>query len=178
MFAQAPLINHAHDDKAAHTYHAHDLFAQLYGQARLHALGAVLRARPAKLTPLARVLQNRTVVSRRYAGVSLVALDAIRGSENRSADFDASFRPRRRHMAQRWIRVAAAWMAGVVFAPVELIQVDDDYFVRDGHHRISVARAFGQHAIEAEITVWEVSNAPARAAHRSSPGRAAMPCPA
>ena len=54
--------------------------------------------------------------------------------------------------------VAAAWMAGVVFAPVQLIRVGDDYFVRDGHHRISVARALGQYAIEAEITVWEVDN--------------------
>jgi hypothetical protein len=39
---------------------------------------------------------------------------------------------------------------------VELIQVGDLYFVRDGHHRISVARAWGQATIDAEVTVWEV----------------------
>jgi hypothetical protein len=39
---------------------------------------------------------------------------------------------------------------------VELIQVGECYFVRDGHHRISVARALGQHAIDVEVTVWEV----------------------
>jgi hypothetical protein len=41
--------------------------------------------------------------------------------------------------------------------PVELIQVGDLYFVRDGHHRISVARAVGQRYIEAEVTAWQVS---------------------
>lgn len=158
MFAQAPAISHVYDDEAVHTYHAHHLFSRLYASAKLHALGAALRRRPATLKPLAAALQDRAVVSRRYAGLRLVALEAIRGSESRSADFDLSFRPRRRHMAQRWTRVAAAWMAGVVFAPVQLIQVGDDYFVRDGHHRISVARALGQHAIDAEITVWEVDN--------------------
>ena len=31
------------------------------------------------------------------------------------------------------------------------------YFVRDGHHRISVARARGQRAIDAVVTVWDVA---------------------
>lgn len=163
MFTQTLQLGHAEDDEAVHTYHARHLFTQLYAAAKLHALGATLRAGPTQLEPLATRLQHGAVVSRRYAGVRLVALDAIRGSESRSADFDSSFRPRRRHMAQRWTRVAAAWMAGVVFAPVVLIQVGDDYFVRDGHHRISLARAFGQRYIDAEITVWEVDRLPAGA---------------
>jgi hypothetical protein len=41
--------------------------------------------------------------------------------------------------------------------PVELIQVGDVYFVRDGHHRISVARMMGQDSIDAEVTVWETA---------------------
>jgi hypothetical protein len=44
-----------------------------------------------------------------------------------------------------------------VLPPVVLVQVGDVYFVRDGHHRISVARALGQLDIEAEVTVWQVS---------------------
>ena len=66
-------------------------------------------------------------------------------------------------MVQRWTRVASAWLAGVVFAPVELLQVGGGYFVRDGHHRISVARAVGQLTIEAEVTIWEVASRPVRA---------------
>jgi hypothetical protein len=41
--------------------------------------------------------------------------------------------------------------------PVELIQVRDVYFVQDGHHRISVARALGELDIEAKVTIWQVS---------------------
>jgi len=45
---------------------------------------------------------------------------------------------------------------GTPLPPVELVQVGDVYFVRDGHHRISVARTVGQRDIEAEVTVWHV----------------------
>jgi hypothetical protein len=52
--------------------------------------------------------------------------------------------------------IAAAWELGRELPPVELVQIGDFYFVRDGHHRISVARAMGQEHIEAEVTVWDV----------------------
>jgi hypothetical protein len=45
---------------------------------------------------------------------------------------------------------------GMSMPPVELVQVKDAYFVRDGHHRISVARAMGQRDIEAEVMVWHL----------------------
>lgn len=159
MFIQIPQIGHAYDDEAVLTYHARHLFAQPYAAAKLPAVGAEGRVRPAQLKSLATTLQHGAVIGRRYAGVRLIALDAIRSS----ADFDSSFRPRRRHMAQRWTRVASARMAGVVFAPVVLIQVGDDYFVRNGHHPLSLARAFGRRYIEAEITVWDVDSLPASA---------------
>ena len=57
----------------------------------------------------------------------------------------------------RWLGVAAARDHGKVLPPVVLVQVGGVYFVRDGHHRISVARALGQLDIEAEVTVWQVS---------------------
>ena len=38
-----------------------------------------------------------------------------------------------------------------------LVKVGDKYFVLDGHHRISVAKALGQESIEAEVTVWDVA---------------------
>jgi hypothetical protein len=38
--------------------------------------------------------------------------------------------------------------------PVQLIQVGDAYFVRDGHHRISVAHHLGQASIDAEVLIW------------------------
>ena len=51
--------------------------------------------------------------------------------------------------------MAAAVQTGQHLPPVELIQVGSAFYVRDGHHRISVARVLGQVTIEAEVTVWD-----------------------
>ena len=54
------------------------------------------------------------------------------------------------------MNVATARTMRAILPPVELIQIGDIYFVRDGHHRVSVARAMGQEHIEAEVTLWKV----------------------
>jgi len=82
-----------------------------------------------------------------------VALDNIRGTEGRSNDFDSRFNPLSDQARRRWINVARANEDGMDLPPVELIQVGDVYFVRDGHHRVSVARAYGQTTITARVIV-------------------------
>jgi hypothetical protein len=96
------------------------------------------------------------IQSSRYAGVREVAINHIRGSESRTGDFDDQFFPLSENTRQRWQNIAKAYSMGVGLPPVQLIQVGEEYFVRDGHHRISVARAFGYNSIPAEITVWNV----------------------
>jgi hypothetical protein len=86
-----------------------------------------------------------------YAGTQTVPINRIRGSENRSRDFDEHFHPLQSHTAARWIGIAEARLRGVPLPPVELIQVGADYYVRDGHHRISVARALGEEFIDAIV---------------------------
>jgi len=81
----------------------------------------------------------------------------IRGSEGRSREFDAYFRPLQTHTKHRWVNIAVAQQEGQPLPPVELIQIGDVYFVRDGHHRISVAHVLGQEEIEAEVTLWETT---------------------
>jgi len=85
-----------------------------------------------------------------------VAIAQICGSEGRAADFDRDFNPLQDHTRDRWLGIAEAYQRGRYLPPVALIQVGDHYFVRDGHHRISVARALGQQAIEATVEVWQV----------------------
>ncbi len=82
-----------------------------------------------------------------------VALDNIRGTEGRLNDFDDRFNPLTDRARRRWISVARANEEGMDLPPVELIQVGGIYFVRDGHHRVSVARAFGQTTIAARVIV-------------------------
>ena len=87
----------------------------------------------------------------------LVPMDRILGSEGRCGDFDRDVNPLHEHGRERWLRIAAARRRGVPLPPVDLVQIGDLYFVQDGHHRISVARALGQTDIEARVTVWHVS---------------------
>lgn len=92
-----------------------------------------------------------------YVGLHTVPIGQIWGSGGLSDDFDRDFHPLQDHCKGRWLRVAAARDQDKVLPPVVLVQVGDVYFVRDGHHRISVARALGQLDIEAEVTVWQMA---------------------
>ena len=110
-----------------------------------------------RLLDLSGVEDNFRVEARSYAGLHTVPIEQIRGSEGRSTDFDCDFNPLQDHSRGRWLSVAAARDRDKVLPPVVLIRIGEIYFVRDGHHRISVARARGQLDIEAEVTVWHVS---------------------
>jgi hypothetical protein len=132
-------------------------YRQARFRARLDRLQALLSGRDRNLLHLGSLEMNASLGGRRYAGLRSVPISQIRGSEGRSDDFDAEFRPLKGHNRWRWVNMAAAKMRGVVLPPVDLIQVGDVYFVRDGHHRISVARAFGQEQVDAEVTVWDVT---------------------
>ena len=119
------------------------------------ALWSWVRGTSAGLLDLATVIEAHGMRAMRSAGTRTVPFAAIRGSDGRRHDFDAAFHPRQTHTRDRWLRVARAHLRGIELAPVDLIQVGDVYFVRDGHHRISVAHAFGQAAIDAVVTTWE-----------------------
>jgi hypothetical protein len=88
---------------------------------------------------------------------SRVPIAQIVGSQGRCGDFDRDFNPLHDHNRERWLRIAAARRRATLLPPVDLVQVGGLYFVQDGHHRISVARALGQTDIEARVTVWHVS---------------------
>ena len=87
------------------------------------------------------------------AGVRDVALDAIAGTvePNRAEQFDPGFRPAPRTRC-RWLRIWEAIERGTALPPVSLVRVGDAYAVRDGHHRVSVAKARGAVAINAIVT--------------------------
>jgi hypothetical protein len=87
----------------------------------------------------------------RLAGVQLIAARDIVGSEDRSGDFDRDFNPLRESLRDRWLSVFSARQRGVALPPIELVRGPDGYYVRDGHHRLSVARALGQDDVEAIV---------------------------
>ena len=142
--------------------------AQLYHRARfqgrLGRMWSMQIGRSRRVLDLAAVEAAHTVRGRHYAGAQTVPLSQIRGSEGRCHDFDRSFAPLQEHNRGRWLNVATARLTNVTLPPVELIQVGDIYFVRDGHHRVSVARALGEKEIDAVVTVWEITG-PSAACH-------------
>ena len=133
-----------------------ELYAQARARARRGRLWSALTGRSRRLLALAEIEATHAVRARHQAGVRTVAVDQIRGSENRSDDFDREFYPLHDHNKGRWLSVAEAWERGTVLPPVELIEVGGVYFVRDGHHRISLARTLGQQDIEAHVLTWQV----------------------
>jgi hypothetical protein len=137
---------------------AQKLCEEAYWRGRLGKIWSALTRRSRRLLHLAAVQSAYTIAGRHEVGMQTVPLQQIQGSDNegRSNDFDLNFYPLQAHDEGRWKNVATAWYLGKVLPPVELIQVGDVYFVRDGHHRISVARALGQQDIDARVTVWEI----------------------
>jgi hypothetical protein len=117
---------------------------------------SALSGRSRRLIPLSEVEARCAVRERHSAGTRTVSIERIKGSEGRCTDFDCDFNPVQDHSQERWLRVARARQEDKFLPPVELVQVGDVYFVLDGHHRLSVARALGQRSIEAEVTVWQV----------------------
>ncbi len=145
-----PSLAHTITESQRNAGHAAGLFNAALAAGRQRAFWAHLTRRPTQLRRLPGTLPRG---DGHYAGLRTVDIAAIRGSEGRTTEFDDQFNPLTNVVRQRWQRVASALEAGLRLPPVVLIQVGDEYYVRDGHHRVSVTRALGQAVIEADITV-------------------------
>lgn len=121
-------------------------------RAFLHDLLAVLARRPNDLIPYHEVRQRLSPERESYRGIQTVPLDRIVGSMDRFRDFDRAFFPRQRHTARRWQNIDRAYYESTYLPPIQLYKVGDIYFVKDGNHRVSVAREKGQEYIDAEVT--------------------------
>lgn len=149
--------SHHHDADSRTFQSASRLYQRAYGRGWLGQLWATLTRKPRHLINLAEVQPGSQAGNRYPAGVQTVPIDQIQGSHGRCHDFDSSFFPLQHHTRSRWLRVASARQQGVALPPVELTQIGEVYFVRDGHHRISVARALGQTDIEADVRIWQLT---------------------
>ena len=124
-------------------------------RARLLAdIGRRLRREPddvALILPFEEVVEALGVVGREDHGLQVVPLEAIVGTVDRAADFDRGFRPTSPRLRSRWERIAAAQRRGESLPPISLYRVGDLFFVRDGHHRVSVAKSLGRDDIDAYV---------------------------
>jgi hypothetical protein len=104
-----------------------------------------------KLQALSQIEEGKKPSKNKVKKIEVISLAKIVGSEDRVCDFEKHFRPLVNHTRDRWVGIAIAHYRGIPLPPVELIQVEDKCYVRDDHHRISVAKTFDQASIEAQI---------------------------
>jgi hypothetical protein len=88
----------------------------------------------------------------RHLGLQSIELDSIVGTVDRGREFDRSFRPTSGRTRTRWERIATAQRKGQSMPPVDVYRIGEVHFVKDGHHRVSVARALGYDTIDAYVT--------------------------
>jgi hypothetical protein len=90
-------------------------------------------------------------VEERYVGLMTIELDSVLGTVDRGRGFDRQFRPTTARVRARWERIANAARRGESLPPISVYRIGDVHFVRDGHHRVSVARALGRTSIDAYV---------------------------
>jgi hypothetical protein len=121
----------------------------------LSQLAAKFRREPGDVNfilPFEEVVQALGRRGERRLGQELITLDSIVGTVDRGREFDRRFRPTSQRVRPRWERIAAAQRRGEGMPPIDVYRIGDLHFVKDGHHRVSVARALGHTDINAFVT--------------------------
>ncbi|MFL5956152.1 MAG: chromosome partitioning protein ParB [Solirubrobacterales bacterium] len=134
---------------------AQDDFLRVRRRRAMSRIAHRLRGEPGDVNvilPFEEVVAALGRTSERQLGLLVVPLDAIVGTVDRTRDFDRQFRPTTGRVRARWERIAAATRRGESMPPIDVYRIGDLHFVRDGHHRVSVARALGRHDIDAYVT--------------------------
>lgn len=131
-------------------------FEQLQGRRVVRSLLRLFTNRPddslLSFDDVQSVLRSQTGVPR---GTRMIPLDHIVGSVGRYRDFDRAFLPLNPASEERWKGIDVALNASRGLPPIDVYQVGEVYFVRDGNHRVSVAKA--NHLAEIEARVTEIA---------------------
>jgi hypothetical protein len=134
---------------------ARERFRRSVTQAQLSDLLGLITSADRDLVSYDEVVAKLHARQQIEKGTQMVPLENIVGSVGRYRDFTRNFLPRAGVNEERWTRLDAALNTMEGFPPVELFKVGEVYFVRDGNHRVSVARANGSTHIEAYVTEIE-----------------------
>jgi hypothetical protein len=130
-----------------------------FGRARrrraLSRVAAALRREPSDVNvilPFEEVVQALGRRGERQLGLQTIPLDSIVGTVDRSREFDRAFRPTSSRVRPRWERIAEATRKGKAMPPIDVYRIGELHFVKDGHHRVSVASELGHDVIDAYVT--------------------------
>ena len=138
-------------------------FGRARRQRAFARLAARLRREPNDvdvILPFEEVVDALGWSGERHLGLQVIDVDSIVGTVDRPGDFDRAFRPVTPRVRARWERIAEAMRRGEPIPPIDVYRVGGLHFVRDGHHRVSVARATNVQTIEAYVTEVRTRVAP------------------
>ncbi len=95
---------------------------------------------------------RQAVVPNGVAELEEVEIDRIVGSVGRARDYTAGFLPRVSRDEERWALVLLAVDSPEGVPPIELNELDGEFYVVDGHHRVSVLKRLGIRSVEAYVS--------------------------
>ena len=133
------------------TQQASDDFSRAKGRAFLSQIQNFLNTERDRLLSFHDVKDILKPKNEVYMGSRTIPIKLIVGSEGRYNDFNKFFLPKREHLRQRWQRVDEAHIKDIILPSIQLYEIGGVYFVRDGNHRVSVARMQNVEYIDAEI---------------------------
>ena len=128
-------------------------FTRALRKAFMRRIGAFLRRDPGsnRLLSFEEVKSALGALEQVYLGMRTVPVKKIVGSVGRHRDFDRAFLPSKGDLETRWKRIDQMMHRAEELPPISLYKIGDAYFVRDGNHRVSVARQLGGEMIDAEV---------------------------
>lgn len=134
----------------------HGNFSRAYRKGFWRAMISLIRKTNNQLLPFDEVMQHLPLRGQHYLGLKQIETSKIVGSVNRYHDFDRAFLPRQTSTRARWESIDSAYFKDILLPPIEVYKVSDIYFVKDGNHRVSVARERGQAFMDAYVIEIDV----------------------
>ena len=135
----------------AFRFQAQEDFSRARNKAWINEMQNIMhpdKKRLLSLNDVKKILKPKNEV---YIGLKTIPIKKIVGSEGRYNDFDNHFLPRSNELKQRWVNIDQAHLSDIVLPPIQLYELGGLYFVRDGNHRVSVAKTQGVEFIDAEV---------------------------
>jgi len=150
-----PIFDDTTTKRAKKKHRLDSDFSQAMQKAFWEELKGFILRKSTHLLPFDDVKEKLDIWFVQDLGIQTISIDSIVGSEGRYRSFTRHFLPLEEDLRDRWKKVAQAHYFRQDLPLVELYKVRDAYFVKDGHHRVSVARAKGVRNIEARVYEYE-----------------------
>lgn len=126
-------------------------FSKAYWKGFWRSIISWVRHSDNELLPFDEVRKRIPMRGQFYRGIQQIQTEKIVGSVSRFHDFDRAFLPRQTHTRSRWESIDRAYFQDVILPPIDVYKLGEVYFVKDGNHRVSVAKERGQAFMDAYV---------------------------